>query len=216
MTWFYGITGRLALGYWLYRHRQWGMAPLLAAGLLLNLHFFRVSSASFMLVAGAIGILFGTLLRIVCYTFVGTHDPLGEPHTGPLIIDGPYAVTRNPVYLGEAGIVLGVAMMSRMPWFVLATLLGYMVVTAFVIEWEEETLRVRYGSEYEEYCRIVPRWFSLRRFVHADTYLKTKGRVKLMAAIRAEAGTLLLGLLSILAFLAKADIEIFFMKFFNP
>ena len=27
---------------------------------------------------------------------------------------------------------------------------------------------------------------------------------------------LLLGLLSILAFLAKADIEIFFMKFFNP
>jgi len=203
-----------ALGGWLHRRRRWGLLPLLFVGLFLNTHYLTVRRGNFMTVAGAIGILFGSLLRVVCYKFVGGRDPVYNIGA-PLVTDGPYAITRNPVYLSEAAIALGIAMMSRMPWFVLATLVATVILAALIVEWEERTLYERYGARYEEYCRIVPRWFSLHRFLHADSYTKTRGRVHLMDAVRAESITLLVGLLAILAFLTKADMEWLFWPF-NP
>ncbi len=209
MSEFFSGSSRQSVGNWLHRHRKWGLAPLLAIGLFMPIREWPVRSGNFMMIAGAMGILFGTLLRIVCYRYTGSHDPMDvyDPHT--MKTEGPYAVTRNPVYLAEGAIALGIAMMSRMPWFVLATLVAGAAVTALVIEWEEVTLRERYGEAYAEYCRAVPRWFSFGRMVDPDSFAKTRGRVKLIAALRAESSTLLIGLLAILAFLAKANFEIF-------
>lgn len=126
-------------GGWLCQRRGWGLIPLLAIGLLVELHVLPASRGSYMLIAGAAGILFGALLRVVCSTFIShreTHDPA---LTARLITDGPYAISRNPAYLSECEIALGIAMMSRMPWFVLTTLGVCLVVMALIIEWEEET-----------------------------------------------------------------------------
>jgi protein-S-isoprenylcysteine O-methyltransferase Ste14 len=204
---------RIAVGHWLYRHHKWGLLPLLLTGLLLNRHFLSVQRGNFMMIGGAVGILFGTLLRIVCFTFVGAKATLDSPHDAGLITDGPYAVTRNPVFLAEGAIALGIAMMSRMPWLILLTLIGGGTVTALAIEWEEDKLRALYGEQFETWARAVPRWFSFGRLTHRDSYAKTRGRVKLMAAVRAESVTLLIGLLSILAFLAKANLELFYLGF---
>jgi protein-S-isoprenylcysteine O-methyltransferase Ste14 len=213
MRGFFGVGLRAAAGAWLHRHHKWGLWPLLAVGLLLNFHYLPVYSGDFMMIAGAIGILFGTLLRIVCFTFTGTADPVSPSGRVQIVTEGPYAVTRNPVYLAEGAMALGIAMMSRMPWFVMATLVASIVIAALVVEWEEDLLRLRYGSLWDDYCHIVPRWFSVRRLVHRDSYAKTRGRVKLITAVRAESSTLLVGLLAILAFLAKANFELFYWGF---
>jgi protein-S-isoprenylcysteine O-methyltransferase Ste14 len=201
---------RDALAAWLHRHRKWSLLPLIAVGLAVNIHVLPVNRGGFMMVAGGIGILFGTLLRIVCFTFVGAKDPILGPDSGGLATEGPYAITRNPLYLGEGAIALGIAMMSRMPWLVFVTLLAGLLLTALVIDWEENVLRTRYGPVFEEYARQVPRWFSVRRLVHPDSYWKSRRRVKLWRALRAESPALLIGLLAILAFLAKADFEVMF------
>jgi protein-S-isoprenylcysteine O-methyltransferase Ste14 len=201
---------RDSVGAWLHRHRKWGLLPLLVVGLAVNTHVLPVSRGGFMMIAGATGIFFGTVLRIVCFTFVGSKDPILEPSGAGLATEGPYAITRNPVFLGEGAIVLGIAMMSRLPWLVLVTLIAGIVVASLVIEWEEGVLRRRHGTAFEEYARQVPRWFSLRRFAHPDSYWKSRRRVKLWRALRAESPMLLVGLLAILAFLAKADIEVMF------
>ena len=204
------LHNRHIIGAWLHRYRKWGLVPLLAVGLIVSVREMPLQYSGFMMIAGAVGILFGTILRIVCYTFVGAKDPVLGPNNGGLATEGPYAITRNPVYLAEGAIVLGIAMMSRMPWFVVVTFLLGGIVTSLVIEWEEDMLRQRYGAAFHEYSRHVPRWFSLRRFVHPDSYFKTRGRVQLWQALRAESMTLLIGLLAILAFLAKADFDIIF------
>jgi protein-S-isoprenylcysteine O-methyltransferase Ste14 len=209
MPWF-DTHSRHAIGAWLHRYRRWGLVPLTAVGLAVSAHELPYSYSGFMLIAGAVGIFFGTVLRIVCFTFVGAKDPVLGPDNGGLATEGPYAITRNPVYLGEGAIVLGIAMMSRMPWFVIVTFIFGAAVTSLVIEWEEDVLRRRYGAVFDEYSRHVPRWFSLRRLVHPESYQKSRGRVKLWQALRAESMTLLVGLLAILAFLAKADFEIMF------
>jgi protein-S-isoprenylcysteine O-methyltransferase Ste14 len=195
------------LGRWLYLHHKWGLALLVPLGLFLHSHALSVRSGEFMMMVGALSILFGTLLRVVCYTFLGTMDPVHGVHGSQLVTGGPFAVTRNPVYLAEAAIALGIAMMSRMTWLVLSTLAVGIVAAAMVIGWEESILHERHGRAWEEYAHAVPRWFSLSRLIHPESYIKTRGVVKLGVALQAESLTLLIGLLSILAFFLKADLE---------
>jgi protein-S-isoprenylcysteine O-methyltransferase Ste14 len=179
-------------------------------GFFLNFHILSVQNGYLMMLGGGVGILCGTLLRIVCVTFVGPVSKQRKALSfGNMITDGPYAITRNPMYLADSAIALGIAMMSRMPWLVLITLIIGLGITALIIEWEEYFLRRYYGQVYSDYCKVVPRWFSLIRLFHPDSFLKTRGRVKLLAAVRAESKTLLIGLIAILLFIAKAYFNIY-------
>lgn len=76
--------------------------------------------------------------------------------TQRLATGGPYAHTRNPLYLGTFLMAIGVAIAAATPWAVLA-IAAY--VTAFypaVIREEERFLRRRFGDEYAAWGREVP------------------------------------------------------------
>ena len=86
----------------------------------------------------------------------GTPAPIDPPKK--LVVDGPYGVVRNPMYWSVALVILGEALMFRsLP---LAELGGAFVAATmlFVLLYEEPALRRKFGAEYEEYCRRVPRW----------------------------------------------------------
>ena len=75
-----------------------------------------------------------------------------------LVAAGPYRFTRNPMYLGMAGALLGVALL-------LGTLAPLAAVPLFValIEWrfiraEEAMLSVNFGEAYKQYSARVRRW----------------------------------------------------------
>lgn len=73
-----------------------------------------------------------------------------------LAVSGPYAYTRNPLYIGTALAGAGLVIASRQP--ALAALFGAVFGLAYLpsIELEEQHLRERF-PEYEEYSRRVPR-----------------------------------------------------------
>ena len=73
-----------------------------------------------------------------------------------LTVTGPYAYTRNPLYLGSAILALGVAV-AALSWIAAAILLGYFVLTyGVVMRREEQELRQHHGVAFEEYARSVP------------------------------------------------------------
>ena len=77
-----------------------------------------------------------------------------------LIVDGPYRFTRNPMYLGEAMIWTGWAVLfGSLP--VAAGLAAITVVQGGVVRVEEHLLRKRWGDSYEGYWARVPRWLKL-------------------------------------------------------
>ena len=79
---------------------------------------------------------------------------------------GPYALTRNPLYLGNLGITLGLCLVAH-SWvlLVLAAALFALQYRA-IIAAEEDFLREKFGAEYEAWCRRVPRfWPRLARAV---------------------------------------------------
>lgn len=87
-----------------------------------------------------------------------TINPMEFSGVTTLVTDGANAVTRNPMYLSLATGLTGHAVLRRSAWALLpvagfVTVLGRTQIAA-----EEDALRQRFGQEYEEYCRRVPRW----------------------------------------------------------
>jgi protein-S-isoprenylcysteine O-methyltransferase Ste14 len=76
-----------------------------------------------------------------------------------LTVTGPYAYTRNPLYLGSAVLALGVAIATR-SW-ISSFLLGvyFTVFYSIVIRREESELRPRHAENFDRYAAAVPMFF---------------------------------------------------------
>ena len=73
-----------------------------------------------------------------------------------LTTSGPYAHTRNPLYLGSILMAAGFAL-ALMSWaFALVLALGFVIIYVPVIASEERFLRTTFPG-FDEYCRQVPR-----------------------------------------------------------
>jgi protein-S-isoprenylcysteine O-methyltransferase Ste14 len=128
-------------------------------------------------VGQALGMLLaaiGAALALWCVlTFAllgkGTPAPFDPPRH--LVVRGPYKFLRNPMYLGAAIALAGAAL-----FYESAALAGYagaflLMTHAFVIWYEEPTLRASFGAEYDGYCGQVRRWWprlKARRRVDQD------------------------------------------------
>jgi protein-S-isoprenylcysteine O-methyltransferase Ste14 len=75
-----------------------------------------------------------------------------------LVTDGPFALSRNPLYLAGSMLVLGIGLISGIWWFVLFAILAGFAVQKVAIEREEAHLRARFGKTYLDYARRVRRW----------------------------------------------------------
>ena len=75
-----------------------------------------------------------------------------------LTTSGPYAYTRNPLYLGSLMLAAGFAIAARSWWIVAVMLLMFGAIYIPVIAGEERYLR-RTFPEYDDYARQVPRMF---------------------------------------------------------
>jgi len=75
-----------------------------------------------------------------------------------LTMTGPYAYLRNPIYVANTTILLGLTAMSELLWFLPIMLLWCVLVYSLVVRREEAHLLGKYGEPYAAYLRSVPRW----------------------------------------------------------
>lgn len=73
-----------------------------------------------------------------------------------LTATGPYAHTRNPLYLGTFLLGAGVAVGGGALWFIALFAAFYLVIYVPVMLAEAVTMRQLFGAEYERYSRQVP------------------------------------------------------------
>jgi hypothetical protein len=71
---------------------------------------------------------------------------------------GPYAHVRNPLYLGNFFICLGLALFAENAWAALLGLGFFALQYAFIVPAEEHFLLERFGPAFEAYRTHVPRW----------------------------------------------------------
>ena len=90
-----------------------------------------------------------------------TVDPVRVERAQHLVVDGPNRLTRNPMYLGLAGVLLSHAIARRSPSAVIP-LIGFVwLIDRHQIPAEETALAARFGQDYLDYKEAVPRWLGV-------------------------------------------------------
>jgi protein-S-isoprenylcysteine O-methyltransferase Ste14 len=74
-----------------------------------------------------------------------------------LVEDGPYRITRNPMYTGHLVFLTGLVVTTRSPWSA-AVLVAHLPWFRARVRRDEQRLRDQFGPAYEDYCERVPRW----------------------------------------------------------
>ncbi len=86
----------------------------------------------------------------------------GQPNASKLVVGGLYNHVRNPMYVGNLLMALGIGLYSGTP-MILATVVPFMVFFYYcMIAAEENFLRGKFGAEFDDFCSRVNRlWPSL-------------------------------------------------------
>ncbi len=85
-----------------------------------------------------------------------TKNPQGEPTA--FVTLAPYTWTRNPMYLGLATTLFGLAIFFGSIVMLLAPAVFFAVIDRMVIPREEETMERLFGQDYRDYMYRVRRW----------------------------------------------------------
>jgi protein-S-isoprenylcysteine O-methyltransferase Ste14 len=140
---------------------------------------------------GALIVVPGLMIRALASGHVRKNESLAT--------SGPYAYTRNPLYLGSLLMGLGFAVAARSWWVGLILVVMFIAIYVPVIRGEETFLRKTF-PEFEEYARQVPRMlprltahstdesdtsagFSLELYLKHREYNALLGAVAMMTAL---------------------------------
>jgi protein-S-isoprenylcysteine O-methyltransferase Ste14 len=78
--------------------------------------------------------------------------------TRVMIEEGPYRVSRNPLYVGLLALYLGVVLLAPTFWGLTFFPIAVLLVFWGAIRPEERFLHERFGAQYDDYRRRVRRW----------------------------------------------------------
>ena len=78
--------------------------------------------------------------------------------TTVLLTEGPFRLSRNPMYLGMVVQYVGLALLFNSLWAIVLLPLALVVVHLTVIKREEWYLEQKFGEEYRAYKARVQRW----------------------------------------------------------
>jgi protein-S-isoprenylcysteine O-methyltransferase Ste14 len=141
------------------------------------------------LALGAVLVILGLLVRGAASGHLQKNEQLATT--------GPYAYTRNPLYLGSIIMAAGFAMAAKSLWIVLILMVVFVAIYLPVIRAEESFLAQRF-PQFPEYARRVPMLmprlrrsdsgasFSWQLYRKHREYNATLGSVAILAALAAK------------------------------
>jgi protein-S-isoprenylcysteine O-methyltransferase Ste14 len=153
-------------------------------------------------IAGIAVALSGQLLRVwvIGYAYIIRGGQNRQVYAKDLVTDGFFAHSRNPLYLGNLLVLLGLFLIYHNPWVYALGGTFFLISYAAIVAAEEAYLREKFGPGYDAYTRAVPRWlprirglrqsmegtrFNWRRVVlkeYTSTFTWMAGAVVLLAA----------------------------------
>jgi protein-S-isoprenylcysteine O-methyltransferase Ste14 len=96
-------------------------------------------------------------LRMYSASYLRGRQVVTSPQAEFLATSGPYAFTRNPLYLGNLLIGLAVCITINEWYAYLLFLASFAVVYSVVIPYEEAFLFHKFGAEFQSYTTATPR-----------------------------------------------------------
>lgn len=116
-------------------------------------------------------VLFGFLFRISARGHKEEKSSQGRS----LVMDGPYALIRNPMYFGTLLIGMGIISLLFQFWTIFLFLTVFLLIYIPQVRKEEALLAIMFKEEYREYSKAVPGYFPrIRSLLNPLAYLSLK------------------------------------------
>ena len=144
------------IGNFFFKYRSYTPIPLAAVIL------YNAQPTNAYVVLGLIFIILGESIRFWAVSYAGGVTRTTTVGAATLCTAGPFAHTRNPLYIGNMlmynGIVL-IAGASNIFSMLMLTWLFFIIQYFLIINLEEQTLTRIFGTAYLDYTKNVPRLF---------------------------------------------------------
>ncbi len=139
-----------------FKYRSYTPIPFL----ILMLIFEKATITS--LVVGLIIAICGEIIRLWGVSWAGSETRTTGGVGGTyLVVSGPFAYVRNPLYLGNILMYLGLGIMSLslFPYLQIVAIIFFIIQYHFIVKEEEGFLKTKFGNDYQNYLMNVPRFF---------------------------------------------------------
>jgi protein-S-isoprenylcysteine O-methyltransferase Ste14 len=83
-------------------------------------------------------------------------NPKAKPEH--LVTGGPFGISRNPIYLADTLLLIGLGLVTGIAWSLPLALLAAFITQKMAIEREERWLAEKFGKAYRDYSKRVRRW----------------------------------------------------------
>lgn len=100
----------------------------------------------------------GTRAIVIGYAYIKRGGMNKQVYADKLVTEGMFKLSRNPLYVGNMLICAGIFLMHGAWPVVVGWTLFYYFIYECIIRAEEAYLANKFGEDYAQYCREVPRW----------------------------------------------------------
>jgi len=167
------------LGKIFFKYRSYIPVPFL----LVLLIFMKPTLLS--IVIGYIIALSGELIRIWAVSFAGSETRTTSGVGGSnLVTQGPYSIVRNPLYIGNIMLYVGIGIMSYalFPYLQIFAFLFFLFQYYCIILAEEDFLQNKFSEKFTDYKKSVSRFFPRKNYlpvtIQSDIQLNVREGLK--------------------------------------
>jgi protein-S-isoprenylcysteine O-methyltransferase Ste14 len=140
----------------------YGLAIVAGAlsGYVLPLPWPQSPLSDFMFGIGAVLIALALFIDFRAMQTMHAHQTTVMPNKSAshLVTGGPFAFTRNPIYLANTMLTIGAGLMSGIVWFLPLAAIAAVLTQEMAIKREEAHLAAKFPKAWRDYAKHVRRW----------------------------------------------------------
>ncbi|NOT50357.1 MAG: isoprenylcysteine carboxylmethyltransferase family protein [Chitinophagaceae bacterium] len=156
----------IAIGNFLFKHRNWLFIFFYGALLIPSWPLFSKEKFGKDYYWWPVGIglfitFFGQLIRglTIGLAYIVRGGKEGRPYAEGLVTGGIFNHCRNPLYLGNIFMLLGLGILANSLVYVVIVIPVFLFIYQAIVSAEEDFLQKKFGADFIEYCKKVSRWF---------------------------------------------------------
>jgi protein-S-isoprenylcysteine O-methyltransferase Ste14 len=156
----------VAIGNFFFKYRNWIFILFYAALFIPSWPLFSKETFGqhyyvWPIAIGLIITILGQLIRglTIGLAYIVRGGREGKPYAEGLVTDGIFKHCRNPLYVGNILMLLGVGILANSLVYTVIVIPIFLFIYQAIVLAEENFLRGKFGPGFDEYCRHVNRWF---------------------------------------------------------
>ena len=153
------------IGNFFFKHRNWLFIVFYAALFMPSPKLFAPAMEGWAIGIGLTITILGQLVRglTIGLAYIVRGGKEGKPYAEGLVTEGIFRHCRNPLYVGNIGMLLGVGILANSLYYVVIMIPLFLFIYQAIVLAEEDFLRKKFGPGFDQYCQDVNRWWPRMR-----------------------------------------------------